>query len=177
MTDPKEYGRALYLLAEEEGVADDILSDAKAVRAAFSKNPEYAKLLNTPAMAKKDRLSLLDESLGGVHRHLRSLIKMLAEEHRANAAVIAIDGFVEAYEKSRGIEHATVISAVPLSESELLRLREKLERTANKTFILECKVDPSILGGIKLRYMGTQLDSSLKTKLDSFADALTKTIV
>ena len=35
----------------------------------------------------------------------------------------------------------------------------------------------AILGGVKLRYMGKQLDSSLKTKLDRFAAGLAKTVV
>lgn len=177
MTEPKEYGRALFLLAEEEGIADEVLSDARAVRAAFSENGDYAKLLNTPALSKDERLRLIDGSLGGVNRHLRSLVKILASEHAAHTAVSAIDGFISAYEESRGIEHATVISAVPLTDKELSRLKERLERVTQKTFIIECEVDPSILGGVKLRYMGLQLDSSLKQKLDSFKDGLMKTIV
>ncbi|MBQ7363326.1 MAG: ATP synthase F1 subunit delta [Clostridia bacterium] len=177
MTNPKEYGRALFLLAEEEGSTEEVLSDAVTVREVFREHGDYAKLLNTPALEKEERLRLADESLKTVNKHLKSLVKILAQEHAAHTVASAIDGFIAAYEESRGIEHATVISAVPLSDTELSRLKEKLERLTSKTFIIECEVDPSILGGIKLRYMGRQLDSSLRTKLDSFANNLMKTIV
>ncbi len=177
MTDPKEYGKALFLLSEEEGSLDIMLADARKVRVAFLGNRDYAKLLNSPALTKSERLSLIDESLGGVERHLVSLVKILASEHAAHAVPTAIDAFIDAYEKSRGIEHATVISAVPLTEEELLRLRTGLEEKTGKSFIMECEVDPSILGGIKLRYMGTELDSSLLHKLDDFKANLMKTIV
>ncbi len=177
MTEAKEYGRALFLLTEEESSTERVLSDARAVKTAFAEEKGYAKLLNTPALTKEERLGLIDESLGGVDRHLRSLVKMLASEHAAHTVTAALDGFISAYEESRGIEHATVISARPLSEGELARLKEKLEAATSRTFVIKSEVDPSILGGVKLRYMGIQLDSSLKTKLDVFAEGLTKTIV
>lgn len=177
MTDPKEYGRALFLLSEEEGISDTLIEDVRTVGAVFSENPEYSKLLNTPALSKEERLSLIDESLLGVHRHLKSLIKMLAEAHSAHTAKEALSGFISAYEAARGIERATVISAVPLTDVELIRLREKLEAATGRTFIIDAQCDPAILGGMKLRYMGKQLDSSLKTKLDRFAASLAKTVV
>ena len=177
MTNPKEYGRALFLLSEEEGVTENTVADAKAVIAVFSDNPGYAKLLNTPALAKEERLALIDESLKDVNRHVKNLVKILAEGHSAHNVGEALLGFIDEYERARGIEHATVISAVPLSDGELSRLKAKLEGATGKTFIIDAECDPKILGGIKLRYMGKQLDSSLKTKLDRFAASLAKTVV
>ena len=43
--------------------------------------------------------------------------------------------------------------------------------------IIENKVDPSILGGMKLRYMGIQRDGSVKASLESFAAALGETVI
>ena len=47
----------------------------------------------------------------------------------------------------------------------------------SKTIILTNTVDPSILGGVKLRYLGVQLDGSVKTRLDKFEDALKNTVI
>ena len=46
MTDAREYGRALYMLAEEENRCDEIRTDAEAVREILRDNPESIKLLD-----------------------------------------------------------------------------------------------------------------------------------
>ena len=50
MTDAKEYGKALFLLTEEEQVTDMVLKDIKIAKDALLQNPEYEKLLDTPAL-------------------------------------------------------------------------------------------------------------------------------
>ena len=53
----------------------------------------------------------------------------------------------------------------------------KLTKTLSKTVVLNNIVDASILGGVKLRYGGVQLDGSVKTRLDKFEDALQRTVI
>ena len=88
-----------------------------------------------------------------------------------------IDAFVEAYEKSRGIERVEVISAIPLTEAQKMRLCEKLEGITKKQIIINNTHDPSLLGGMKLRYMGQELDGSIKTKLDGFEKRLSELVI
>ena len=46
MTDAKEYGKALFLLTEEEQVTDLVLKDIKIAKDALLQNPEYEKLFS-----------------------------------------------------------------------------------------------------------------------------------
>ena len=69
------------------------------------------------------------------------------------------------------------ITAVPLTAAQSDKLAAKLSRTLSKTVIVKNTVDPSILGGMKLRYSGVQLDGSVKTRLDKFEDALKSTVI
>ena len=82
MIDAKEYGKALFLLAEEEGIADTVRDDVLCVRELTLMHPEYLRLLDTPALTKAERLGSIDESMATVHAYLRSAIKMLSEKHR-----------------------------------------------------------------------------------------------
>ena len=50
MTGAIGYGKALFLVSEEDGSTEKVMNDIKVARAVFSKNPDYAKLLNTPAL-------------------------------------------------------------------------------------------------------------------------------
>ena len=177
MIDAKEYGKALFLLAEEEGIADTVRDDVLCVRELTLMHPEYLRLLDTPALTKAERLGSIDESMATVHAYLRSAIKMLSEKHRARALPELLESFLAADDSARGIERAEVVSAVPLTKEELDRLASRLGAKTGKTIILKNTVDTNVLGGVKLRYMGIQLDSTLRTALDAIEQSIKSTIV
>ena len=88
-----------------------------------------------------------------------------------------IECFGEDYDRSRGIERVTVISAVAMSDEQIKRLKAKLEAITGKQIIVKCTIDPSLLGGMTLRYQGIQLDGTVKTKLDGFAKRLSELVI
>ncbi len=59
------------------------------------------------------------------------------------------------------------MTSVPLSDSLAAKLKAKLEKVYGKKVILSATVDPSIMGGIVLRYGGSLMDGSVKSKLDA----------
>jgi len=179
MTDSnaKEYGKALFLLADEAKRADEIKSDVEAVLEVLKENPEYKKLLDTPALSKGERLAIIDEAFGRLDEYLVNLIKLLTEKRGAYMLDTALSAFILFYESSRGIERVDAISAVALTEAQTSAIKAKLEKQTGKQIIIKNTVDPSILGGIKLRYMGIQLDGSVKAKLDAFEKKLMEAVV
>ena len=54
------------------------------------------------------------------------------------------------YNQDHNILEVTAVSAVALDESARSRLQEKLQRVTGKTITLTEKVDPSVLGGLRL---------------------------
>ena len=56
-------------------------------------------------------------------------------------------------------------------------IAKKLSDMTGKKVIVKNTVDPEILGGIKLRYLGTQIDGSIKTRLDGFAEGLKNIVI
>ena len=60
-----------------------------------------------------------------------------------------------------------------VEESEIT----ELSAMTGKKIIIKNTVCPEILGGVKLRYSGTQLDGSVKTRLDSFEKSLKNTVI
>lgn len=167
MTAAIEYARALYELSEEDLRTDAVLDDVQAVCALFRDNPEYPKLIDTPAVPKEERIALLDEALCGIDKNLLNLIKILAEHHSAHTFPDVAKEYSTIYDDAHGIIRAELISARPLSEEQLSRLAEKLSEKCNKTVKLTATVDESTLGGAKLRYLGIQLDGTVKSRLDA----------
>ena len=171
------YGEALFSLAEELGETEQVKSDIQTLLAVIDASPEYLKMLDSPALSREERLALIDGSLASLNRSLVNTAKLLTERRLAHTVPKVLEHFVKAYERSRGIERVEVISAIPLSESQTAKLKAKLEGITKKQIIISNTHDPALLGGMKLRYMGLELDGSIKTKLDGFEKSLSELVI
>ena len=177
MASSTQYTKALFEITEELGTTERVLAELKAAESLFKSSPEYPKLLDTPAVSKEERVGLVDEAFGSFDTHLTNLIKILSERHSTYLIPKISEEYSVLYDTSRGIERAVAISARPMSADQLSRLRAKLESMTGKTVKLENTVDPTILGGLKVRISGKQLDGSIKTRLDSFENSLKELVI
>ena len=173
----KAYGDALFSLAEELSQTEEVKRDVETLSAVISASPDYLKMLDSPALSRDERLGLIDGSFASLNKNLVNTAKLLSERRLAHALPKVLESFINAYEISRGIERVEVISAIPLSESQKERLKSKLEGITKKQIIISNTHDPSLLGGMKLRYMGVELDGSVKSKLDSFEKRLSELVI
>ena len=177
MTVKSEYGRALFLLAKENGSVEKIKCDLAVAIAVLKENPEYIKMLDTPAISKKEKLALADEAFSSVDESVSNLIKILSERHIVATMPDVYKTYISLYNEDTGIEEVEVITAIALSEAQADAMKKKLAGITGKTIILKNTVDDKILGGVKLRYEGKQIDASLKTRLDGFAESLRNIII
>ena len=162
----KMYGGSLYDLAAEEGLETRILGELDEVQQLLKQNPDYLRLLSTPSIPKKERCGLLDEALRGqVHLYVLNFLKILCE----NGTLRELPGCARAYRlrynEAHGILEATAVSAVPLTAEQTRRLHEKLEKVTGRHIDLKTKVEPAVLGGIRLDIEGTELDGTVRSRL------------
>ncbi|HUW11307.1 MAG TPA: ATP synthase F1 subunit delta [Anaerolineae bacterium] len=67
---------------------------------------------------------------------------------------------------------ARVSSAVPLTDEEQAALGEKLKARFGQALNLRFEVEPSLLGGVRVRVGDEVIDGSVKSKLDALAQSL-----
>lgn len=172
----KTYGDALYDLAAEEKLSAQLMEEVAVMAQAFDENPEFVKLLSTPALRKEERLSVLDNAFGGkVHAHVLNFMKILVENGTIAEFSGCAEEFRRRYNKDQNIEEVTAVTAVALNEQLFAQLKEKLETLTGKTVLLRNKVDPSILGGVRLEMEGTQLEGSVQHQLEALRRRLKET--
>ena len=73
---------------------------------------------------------------------------------------------------ARGEVKAEVTSAHPLSDAQLKALAAKLKAREGQDVTLSASVDPAILGGLIVKIGSTQIDSSIRTRLNTLANAM-----
>jgi F-type H+-transporting ATPase subunit delta len=171
------YAGALYELAKEEGSAKALLPQLEGVKALVEENPGYVKLISSPELPKEERVGLLDEAFGGrTDEKILNLMKLLADRGRFRLLPEVIKRFRQEYLKDSGIIEARAVSAVGLSDDQLERLKAALEKKTGKTLLITQKIDPSVLGGVRVEADGETLDGTVAGDIRHLAselDALT----
>ena len=160
------YGGSLYDLAAEEGLEARILGELDEAVALFKANPDYLHLLSTPSIPKRERCGLLDEALRDqVHLYVLNFMKLLCEKGALRELPGCARAYRLRYNEAHGILEATAVSAVPLTAEQTRRLHEKLEKVTGRHIDLKTKVEPAVLGGIRLDIEGTELDGTVRSRL------------
>ncbi len=172
----RTYGAALYELCRDEGLGGELFSQLQTTVKLFREEPDYLRLLSLPSVPKKERCAVLDESFGGkVHEYLLSFMKLLVER----GAVGEIFGCEETYRKryyeDNGILEVTAVAAVPPEEEQREKLEKKLAEKTGKTVRLSVRVDPGVLGGLRLELDGKRFDGTVKRRLEDLQAKLRET--
>ena len=168
----KVYGGALYDLAAEEGLEDELLTQQQTLVQVLAAEPQWLRLLAIPSIPKPERTALLDEALAGVHPYLVNFSKILCERESIGELPACFKEYRRRYNKAHGILTAVATAAVPMTEEQKARLTEKLAAVTGKTIHLETRVDESCLGGVRLDGEGVRLDGTLKSRLDTLRQTL-----
>ena len=97
---------------------------------------------------------------------------LLTANGRASSLASIIAGYEALSAKARGAVSAQVTTAIALSPAQSKGLAAALRQALGKDPEIETRVDPAILGGIKVRVGSRLFDASLRSKLDSLKFAL-----
>ena len=153
----RAYGSALYALAEDEKQEDAFLSQLGEVCKLLADNPDYVRLIKDKAIAKTERLALLDGAFSGqIHPYLLNFMKLLCERGAFGEMAACQAEYISCYNEKHGIVPAKVFSAEALSDEQLARLKAALERTSGKHVTLDVHVEMA----------GKSYDNTLESRMD-----------
>ena len=172
------YGEALYDLAHSEGLSDSILKELSVLSQSFTAEPDFIRLLGTPAISKQERCNILDDSFRGkVHPYVLNFLKILTEKGYMRHFGDCCAAYRELYNRDNGILPVTAVTAVALSDDQRKRLGDKLATLTGKNIQLENRIDPNCLGGIRLDYDGKRLDDTVEHRLNAIRNVLKNTVL
>lgn len=172
------YGQALYDLALSEELTKPILDELDVLHQSFEAEPEFIRLLSTPTLTKQQRCQILDDSFRGkLQPYVLNFLKILTEKGYMRHFADCCTAYRDSYNRDNGILPVTVVTAIPLSPEQALRLQEKLASITGKTIELHSRIDPSCIGGVRLDYDGKRLDDTVSHRLESVAKLLKNTVL
>ena len=172
------YGEALYSLAAEENLSSQILEEISVLNQSFRAEPDFIRLLCVPNLSVQERCGILDDSFRGkVHPYVLNFLKILTEKGYMRHFSDCCKAYEESYNRDNGILPVTAITAVSLNPAQAEKLTAKLCQITGKQVKLHNRVDPEVLGGVRLNYDGKQLDDTVSHRLDAVRGLLKNTVL
>ena len=168
------YASALYELASENNAVGAVEADLAQLGQAILASGDLAALIRNPRLTRDGAQAAMTNL--GTYLKLspltRQFLGVLAHNRRLSALPQMVTAFAGIAAASRGELNATVTSAHPLSETQVSAIAAKLKAREGKDVKLTTTVDPEILGGLIVRIGSTQIDSSIRTRLNTLANAM-----
>lgn len=162
----KRYADALFQLGSEKATLSTFVEELDVVKQVFQDNSELNALLSHPRVTKDRKKQFIGEVFKGVSSDVLNTLKLLVERQRVGIVSEVVEAFVELVNESSGIAQGKVYSVRKLSDAEKTELENSFAKRLNKKMIkLENVVDPSIVGGVKIRMGNTIYDGTVSGKL------------
>lgn len=161
------YARALYSLAEEYGVSEQVYKNMHLLMDYFAQTREMQMLMANPIIppaAKQKAIRLFFENR--VSDISVRFISLIIAKNRATDVYGIVREYVEYYREKKGILRAVVRTAQELSPQEEQIFRSWLEeKFPDWTIEMSHKVKPELIGGFTLRIGWKFIDQSIAGKL------------
>jgi len=168
------YASALFDLANESGAVAAVESDLEKLDEAILASDDLSALIRNPQISREAAAQAVDGVGGllGLSDLTRKFLGVLATNRRLSALPDVVRAFAAIAAAARGEVTAEVTSAHPLSPAQLKTLTAKLKEREGKDVKIKANVDPEVLGGLVVRIGSTQIDSSIRTRLNTLANAM-----
>ena len=168
----KRYATALFELAVEKDNIDLCLENLVYLNK-FLDEEDFLVTLKHPQLEASEKISILEGCLKeDAPSEITGLINLIVNKGRAGILPALVDEFKVMSEQHKSLMQAHIFSAVNLSQEQLGKIKATLENKYKKSFKIEEHIDPSVIGGIKVRVGDDVVDVSIKKDIEDIRNSL-----
>jgi F-type H+-transporting ATPase subunit delta len=168
----KRYAEALFDVANSQGQTNAVEQELTSIVDVLRSHPALNNLLQSPSLSVEVKKQQVTDLFGGrVSDTVLNFLKVLFDSRRQDDIFGINDEFARLLDKAQNRVKATVESAAPLTEQEVQTLTEQLG-TNGKQVNITTKVNPALIGGLRVRVGDRVFDYSVKTRLERFRATL-----
>src|SRR5699024_1794124 len=102
------YAEALFQLATEKKIEDNIISELTTVKDVFQNDEQINGFLDLPRITDEEKMNVLDAVFKDFDRNVINTLKLLVERDRMNIVSALVDEYTDLYNEAKGIAIATV---------------------------------------------------------------------
>ena len=168
----KNYARALIeLTADNINLQEQFLSEISKINNILSSLKDAKRVLENPGISKEEKKKLAETLRPGISGTIINLLCLLIDNHRSNLLLEIQNYLTDFINKKKGIVIAEVYSTKELDSGTLNMIVETLRQSVSTDDVKEIKIDqrmdPLLIGGIKVKINDLVYDGSIKGKLEN----------
>ena len=168
------YALALFELANEQKKLEAVGRDLAAVSQALAESAELKELTTSPLVGRDAAV----QAVGAAAQTMQldtitaNFLGVLAKNRRLAQLPGVIRAFNLLSARHRGELTAEVTSAHSLNDDQVDALKANLRTRMGRDIAVDLNVDPAILGGLVVKIGSQMIDGSIRTKLNTLAQAM-----
>ncbi len=168
------YATALFGLARDEKQIDSVSKSLESLTEALAESPDLKRLVSSPVISRTEagRVIVALAPTLSIDPLTARFLGVLAENGRLSELPKVITLVRALSAAHRGETTAEVTTAHPLHDDQRTALAAQLKIRAKRDVSIDAQVDPSILGGIIVRLGSQMIDASIRTRLNTLAQAM-----
>ena len=141
------YASALLEISEEKGTISKDLEQAIYIKNTLDSKAAIS-LLTNPGVSASKKIAFLDNVFSDrLSEHMKHFLYLMVENGYSSQILSALDVYIERAKRLVGVLQAKVVSAKPLADEQLERIRDILKRKAQMDIEISFDVDPDVIGG------------------------------
>lgn len=170
----KVYGDALFALGKEHDSLDMLVEESQMIGSMLKEYPDFGRMLSSPMYTREEKEQIMKESFSGkISQDMEGFLWILMEKGRFKALSKVFAYFQKQVKEYKKTGIVRVTSALPLSEMEKEKIREKLlVTTPYEDVEIQYQVDESLIGGVILQLGDKVVDGSLKYRFSELTSQL-----
>jgi len=171
VTPGKRYAQAAFELAVERNELQSWQESLRRI-SEITADTKLVAWLESPKIPFDVKKGVLQQRLGELNPLALNLACLLVSKGRLRIAgdiLQQYDRLVDAY---HGIEHAQIVTALPLEEEDKQRLSRQLGEMMGRKIVIDAQVDPSVVGGFIAKIGDTLIDASTRNRLETLRKSL-----
>jgi F-type H+-transporting ATPase subunit delta len=163
----QRYANALFQLSKEAKVVDSVSNDLKNLKDIINNDEKFLSLVKNPSVSKSDKSGVFNTIAKKMElsKLTTNFIGVIIRKNRINYLLDIINSFDNLIASLRGEKSAMVTSATKLTDAEVKDIKIKLKEKFDADFIINLKIDPKLIGGLKIQVGSQMIDSSIKNQL------------
>lgn len=160
------YAKSLMVLAEEQGVLNEVNNDIRLFDKVLKENHQLVLLLKNPIVNHAKKLQILESIFKGkVDKLTLAFFAIITRKNRESILPVMASTFATQYNIFKNIEEAKVTTTFPLDEALRKEFSNIVKKFTGKDVILTEEVNKDLVGGFVLRIGDKQIDESVSSRL------------
>jgi F-type H+-transporting ATPase subunit delta len=174
----KNYAEALFDVAIENKQFNNFNEQLMMVMDIFKKYPKFYELYKTPQISNEDKKKIIDEVFKKmVAPEIMNFLNIIIDQRRTAYIESIVNKYRDLVNEHNNRVEAVAITVLPLTEADKNLLQTKLSKMINKNIALKNEVDPSILGGMLVKFGDKVIDGTIQSRLNELKENLAQIIV